>query len=459
MEIVKSAALSTQPHFFALFGAQVDGGLPSTELWEAVKAFLLDAGNVAPTRSRAATIEAVVDIILSRLRSSAAAAAAATPALEMVVDVHTATSSSSNSSSSSSSILRAIAVDFLVSLVHVEAVWRNKRAADPSKGSGGSAPSPGRNAVRSLLVALASSSANRPQETAELVAVLGAPALTNALFDAEIAAGMAERVAAAAAEAAEAEAEAAAREGGESKGESGGKRSGSGGGGRKVNSLAKGWFPLATAAVGRLRELSSSSSASSPTLPPSGGPSATSVVRGGLPFGGVSLACMAALVSFSVAAFRRSPPYPAAAAGGDASAREAALSALAELAAEAALSCPPSQRLLSGRDNADASAGPHMMLPQLRALAAVHAWPRRRVGVAVVKCLSKLSNPGCPLAVELSVLASHVVRAGEDGGAGEDGDERTEVGQDAAGETLWAVLFGRRFSDVNPKVSSQSMRF
>ncbi|CAM9550105.1 unnamed protein product, partial [Scytosiphon promiscuus] len=92
-----------------------------------------------------------------------------------------------------------------------------------------------------------------------------------------------------------------------------------------------------------------------------------------------------------------------------------------------------------------------VLLPQLRALAAVHAWPRRRIGLAVAGGL-EAASPRSPVAVDLAVLASHVVRAGEGGGDGgsrgsgeEDGDELERA--------LWELLFARRFCDESPKAA------
>ena len=217
---------------------------------------------------------------------------------------------------------------------------------------------------------------------------------------------------------------------------------------------------------------------------------------------GLSLPGTAVLVSFAVAAFRRLPASAAAAAGGggggdggdddgDASQKADALSALSKVATEAALSAPPSLVLLSRRGGSTgdstsgsnsgggnsggkgsgggdgsgsrgnsgsggggggggsaAQLGARLMLPQLRELAAVHPWPRRKIARAAARRLAALP-PGSPLAVDLAVLVSHVLQPGGDGGLGE-----AEGGGKLDG-MLRELLFGRRFSEDNPKVGAR----
>lgn len=427
---------------------QVTGDLPSTELWESLKVFLLDDDTASSSSSSSSSklskgpnITALVDLVLYRLRSSG-----------------------SPGGSGGNPVLRAIAVDFFVALIQVEAVERSKfaraaaeaaveaaAAADaaaaaaaaaaasssadtttaippakktsPKAPSVAAAPTPGRSAVWRLLGALSASETDA--EKAELLSVLGAPALAVAVVDAEAVAG-----------AKSAGKMAAAHGFGEGGGSSGVS---------EAHAKARIRFPLATAAVEKFRQLCSSPSASSAT--------ATAAA--------VMLACASSLVSFSVAAFRETPHYPASGSiSGGAARRDKAMSALAELAADGVLSSLSVVGLLSAGGGggggsggvAAAAAAPatvgvrSVLLPQLRALAAVHAWPRRRVGVAVVRSLAG-APAGSPLAVDLAVLASHVVRAGEQGSQGTGGEEGDEVEK-----VLWGLLFGRRFCDQNPKV-------
>ena len=424
---------------------QVTGDLPSTELWEALKVFLLDDDTASSSSSSSSSsgklskglnITALADLVLYRLRSSG----------------------SPNGGGGGNPVLRAIAVDFFVALIQVEAVERSKfaraaaeaaveaaraaaeaaeaattaadaasaaasSAADttatppakklaPKAPSVAAAPTPGRSAVWRLLVALSAS--ETAAEKAELLSVLGAPALAVAVVDAEAVAG-----------AKSAGKMAAAHGFGE----------GGGSGVSAAHAKARIRFPLATAAVEKFRQLCSSRLASSSA---------------------VMLACASSLVSFSVAAFRETPHYPASGSiSGGAARRDKAMSALAELAADGVLSSPSVVGLLSagggggggGGSGGVATAGVRsLLLPQLRALAAVHAWPRRRVGVAVVRSLAKAPVES-PLAVDLAVLASHIIRAGEHDAQGAGGEERDE-----AEKVLWRLLFGRRFCDQNPKV-------
>lgn len=423
--------------------------MPSTELWESLKVFLLDEGiassfssSSSSELSKGPNITALVDLVLYRLRSG---------------------------SGSLNPVLRAIAVDFFVALIQVEAVERSKfaraaaeaaveaaAAADaaaaaasatdstadstaptPAKKAGPKAPSvaaaptPGRSAVWRLLGALSASETDA--EKAELLSVLGAPVVAVAVVDAEAGAG-----------AKSAGKMAAAHDFGYVGSGAGiGIGIDSGSGVSEPHRRARIRFPLATAAVEHFRRLCSSPSASSSS------PSSSALM----------LACASSLVSFSVAAFRETPHYPASGSiSGTAARRDKAMSALAELAADGVLSSPSVVGLLSAGGGggsggaAVAAAGVRpLILPQLRALAAVHAWPRRRVGVAVVRSLAAAAaSPSSPLAVDLAVLASHIVRAGEHDSQGAGGEERDE-----AEKLLWALLFGRRFCEENPKVGKR----
>ncbi|CAN0548466.1 unnamed protein product, partial [Ectocarpus sp. 12 AP-2014] len=423
---------------------KVSGDLPSTELWESLKAFLLDEDTSTSSSSPPETqlnVTALVDLVLHRLRSNSSASGQASAA---------AAAAAAAAPGASNPALRAVAVDFFVSLIHVEAVERSRFAMaaaeaaveaaavaereeqarkqeaqdearkkeDGTSGGGGGAaasaakaapratpPTPGRSSVWRLLDAFSVAS-EAHGEKAELLSVLGAPTLAVAVLEAEAVAG-----------AKSAGKMAAAHGFGDAAGGGGGGNGGSGGGrvGEEAHALA------------RIRVL--------------------------------LLACASSLVSYSVAAFRETPFYPADGGISDSAARrDKALAALAEFAAEGVLSSLPVLRLLSSRGigggGPAAAAGARLLLPQLRALAAVHAWPRQRVALAVARSLRRVP-PTSALAVELAVLVSHVVRAGEgdDKGGGGGGG-----GGGAGGEwlgdlerVLWELLFGRRFCDDNPK--------
>eukprot|EP00903_Cladosiphon_okamuranus_P011658 g10966.t1 len=423
---------------------KVTGDLPSTELWESLKVFLLDDGKAFPSScssrelNKEPNITALVDLLLYRLRSSCGRGTG-NPAL------------------------RAIAVDFFVALIQVEAVERSKFAraaaqaaveaaaaadaasaaaaagnctadttvtspakkAAPKAPSVAAAPTPGRSAVWRLLGALSASETD-PEKT-ELLSVLGAPALAVAVVETEAVAG------------AKSAAKMAAAHGfGEGGGSSGA------GGVSDAHVKARTRFPLATAAVEKFRQLCSSN----PSASSSSSPSSSALM----------LACTSSLVSFSIAAFRETPHYPASdSISGGAARRDKAMSALAEFATDGVLSSPSVVGLLSaggggprggGGGNIMAAAGVRsLLLPQLRALASVHAWPRRRVVVAVVRSLAEAA-PGSPLAVDLAVLASQVVRAGEQDSLGAGAEE-----VDEAEKLLWELLFGRRFFTQNPKAA------
>lgn len=428
------------PVRFSTTLTQVTGDLPSTELWESFKVFLLDEGtessSLSPPSSSSLSagvtklgpnITALVNLVLYRLRNI-------------------------GSGGGKNLVLRAIAVDFFVSLIHVEAVERSKfamaaaeaaveaaaaadAAASSAAGRGvdaaakeaskktasvAAAPTPGRTGVWSLLGALSASDSDG--EKAELLSVLGAPTLAVAVLDAEAVAG--------------------AKSAGKMAAAHGFGDAGSGGGGGvgEAHARARMRFPLATAAVETFRKLLASSSCSSP----------------------VFLGCASSLVSYSVAAFRETPLYPAdGSISSSAARRDKAMSALAELAAEGVLSSPTVLRLLSGGGGngrggggggvATAVTGVRLLLPQLRALAAVHAWPRQKVGMAVVRSLGA-TPPRSPVAVDLAVLASHTARAG--GSQGEAGS--SEGAEDELERQLWELLFGRRFCEDNPKVRKRT---
>eukprot|EP00752_Nemacystus_decipiens_P002088 g1998.t1 len=424
---------------------KVTGDLPSTELWESLKVFLLDddtasssSSSSSSTLSRGTNITALVDLVLYRVRSNGSPSRV-----------------SISGNGGSNPVLRAIAVDFFVALIQMEAVERSKfaraaaeaaveaaAAADAAAAAGASstsdpnaatpakkaapkapsvaaAPTPGRSAVWSLLGALSASETEA--EKIELLSVLGAPALAVAVVDAEAVAGAKSAAKMAAAH--------GFGEGGGVGGASGGSRV------SEAHGKARIRFPLATAAVEKFRQLSPAPSSSS---------SSSSAAA-------LMLACASSLVSFAVATFRETPHYPASGSiSGGAARRDKAMSALAEIAADGLLSSPPVVGLLSaggGGGGGDGAMVRSLVLPQLRALAAVHAWPRRRVWTAVVRGLAE-ARPGSPLAVDLAVLASQVVRAGEQdshGAEDEDGEEAEKV--------LWELLFARRFCDQNPKAA------
>lgn len=419
--------------------AQLKEDLPSTELWESLRGFLLHlhATSKASTPDRGTgnsggTGTAPLDIILSRLRTSASASVVGT----------------------CSPILRAVAVDFIVATVRVEAEGRSSSAdaggssataldlkvrerdgnarkeereegnvrrggrGDTARGRGrdaaiaagggvkaegtgrgGSTRPGGRDrgpgsAVWCLLDALDTSETDA--EKAELIAVLGTPAVADTVLDLEVSESVTKRN--------------AARTGGSAS------RS-------KGNALATKQFPLAMAAVENLRMCFPSLAAASAR---------------------VHLARAVALVSFAAAAFQRAPSSDG---DGGAGPRGDALRTLGELAAAAVLCSRPVERLLSGDDGRVCDRGEgleaRVMLSQMRTLAAVHPWPRREMGLAVARRLDVLA-PESSVAVELAVLASHVVRAGGDAGGG--GGGVTLEG------SLWDLLFGRRFSSGNPKV-------
>ncbi|CAM9550036.1 unnamed protein product, partial [Scytosiphon promiscuus] len=318
---------------------KVEGDLPSTELWESLKVFLFEEGTAGnPAASHTTSIQltknpdiisVLVDMVLCRLRSSsppARFAAFASPAGSATDIAAASLVAAGNGSGGCNPALRAIAVDLFVSLMHVEAVERSKfamaaaeaavKAADAaaaaaaaaaaSESSSASAaaaasadagntaakeptapkiapvaaaPTPGRSAVWHLLDALSSSETEA--EKAELLSVLGAPALAVAVLDAEAVAG--------------------AKSAGKMAAAHGvGDTSGGGGGVSEAHACARTRFPLATAAVERFRGLCRHPSSSSSSSLEAASPSAP-LARG----------AASALVSFSVAAFRETPFYPA----------------------------------------------------------------------------------------------------------------------------------------------------
>ena len=411
------------PPLLVLGLSQVDADLPSTEAWESLKRFLLEEDRTTDAATSTSVVcgnrLAAADAILLRLRISARSGWAG------------------GRKGRALPLLRVIAVDFIVSLVRLEAtpLVLHGEEEDPATSTSGwsafgnassaAAASAGVESVWRLLDALAKPTVD-VDETAELLSVLGAPALADAVLDAEFAVGGA-----------------------------GGRFPGApadGGGGEegRIESSVRNRFPLASAAVERLKELSRRHR---PLPSSSRSPLSARVLE----------ACASGLVSFAAAAFRRCSSYREDGSGSSGDARGKALSMLARHAADGALRSPPALRLLSGEDlygdggRIDGEeSSVRIIFPQLRALATVHSWPRQRLALSIARRLGSLP-PSSPLAVDLAVLESHIVGAGFEGNGGGHGEV------DAAGSSRGAtvntvegllldLLIGRRFTE-NPKVT------
>lgn len=432
------------PRFFVrgLFACmiQVDGELPSTEAWESLKGFLLgkDRGTDAAKPDVSSNIRRVAaGVILSRLRtpSSISSATAAS-----VTDTNTVQAAQASPAGIHKGrvLLRVIAVDYIVSLIRLEATapvvihtehhtetggatrgW----SASGSSYSGAAAPV-GVESVWQLLNALTKPSEDGDDVPA-ILSVLGSPALADAVLDAEFAAG------------------------------------GSGGRGTEVSEDSEGGidssvrnrFPLTSAAVESLRDLSRRSCRPVPLRLPDSAQI-------------IPAACASGLVSFATAAFRRCSSYREGDGASSGDARGKALSTLAKHAADCALRSPPALRLFSGEGAFQGSAScdtgredgyndleMRVIIPQLRALATVHSWPRQRIVLDVAQRLSALS-PGSSLAVDLAVLASHVVGAGVDASGVSAIKNRggATINTVSVERMLLDMLLSRRFSAENPKV-------
>lgn len=415
---------------------QVDGELPSTEAWESLKGFLLgNERSIDTAKSNASSNirRAAAGVILSRLRTPSSFSSA-TSASVTVTNTVQAEQASPAGIHKGRILLRVIAVDYIVSLMRLEAtapvVMHTEHHAETggatrgwsASGSSysGAGASVGVESVWRLLNALAKPS-DDGDDIPAILSVLGSPALADAVLDAEFAAG--------------------------------------GSGGRVtevledneggIDSSVRNRFPLTSAAVKSLCDLSQR-----PCRPePLRLPESEKIIPA---------ACASGLVSFATAAFRRCSSYREGDGASSGDVRGKALSTLARHAADCALRSPPALRLFSGKGAASCDMGVgdgngdlemSVIIPQLRALATVHSWPRQRIVLAVAQRLGALS-PGSSLAVDLAVLASHVVGAGVDGSGVLAVKNRRGVTINTVSveRMLLNLLLSRRFSAENPKV-------